>query len=202
MAKPVTLEKFRKSIFEDFDDMMLTDGERFQLRRIRTIYTVQLDNPSISNAEIVKLLMNEYGISLSQSYRDIADTHLLLGSVPNASKQWVRYMVVESLKSVIDGATKLIESFTSDDGELLAGNDEKDIIIKAMNAKTKAAKELAKYTRLDQVDPEMLPFDEIVPVNVDYFNDPSILTGVEVDNPIEAVDKVLKKYIDFEESVD
>lgn len=201
MAKPVTLEKFRKSIFEDFDDMMLSEVERFQLRRIRTVYTVQLDNPSISNTEIVKLLMNQHGISLSQSYRDIADTHLLLGSVPNASKQWVRYMVVETLKSVIDGASKLIESFTVD-GELLIGNDEKDIIIKAMNAKTKAAKELAKYTRLDQVDPEMLPFDEIVPVNVDYFNDPSILTGVEVDNPIEAVDKVLKKYIDFEESAD
>lgn len=201
MAKPVTLEKFRKSIFEDFDDMMLTDGERFQLRRIRTVYTVQLDNPSISNTEIVKLLMSQHGISLSQSYRDIADTHLLLGSVPNASKQWVRYMVVETLKSVIDGASKLIESFTVD-GELLIGNDEKDIIINAMNAKTKAAKELAKYTRLDQVDPEMLPFDEIVPVNVDYFNDPSILTGVEVENPIEAVDKVLKKYIDFEESAD
>lgn len=201
MAKPVTLEKFRKSIFEDFDDMMLSEVERFQLRRIRTVYTVQLDNPSISNTEIVKLLMNQHGISLSQSYRDIADTHLLLGSVPNASKQWVRYMVVETLKSVIDGASKLIDSFTVD-GELLIGNDGKDIIIKAMNAKTKAAKELAKYTRLDQVDPEMLPFDEIVPVNVDYFNDPSILTGVEVDNPIEAVDKVLKKYIDFEESVD
>lgn len=201
MAKPVTLEKFRKSIFEDFDDMMLSEVERFQLRRIRTVYTVQLDNPSISNTEIVKLLMNQHGISLSQSYRDIADTHLLLGSVPNASKQWVRYMVVETLKSVIDGASKLIESFTVD-GELLIGNDEKDIIINAMNAKTKAAKELAKYTRLDQVDPEMLPFDEIVPVNVDYFNDPSILTGVEVDNPIEAVDKVLKKYIDFEESAD
>lgn len=150
------------------------------------------------------MLRSEFDISLSQAYRDIASTQTLLGSVPNASKQWIRYMVVEALKDVMARADTILETFSGDsDGDIGALLVDNDSIIKALEVKVKAADKLAKYARLNMEDVDPLPFDEIVPQPIEYCNDPSILTGKVIDDPVAYVERIKKKYIDIEfEEVD
>lgn len=202
MGRDATIVKFRDYIFEDADNVSLTPLEHKQLLRLRSVVTLQLERPSTSNTEIVAMLTNMHGVSVSQAYRDIASTHLLLGSVPNASKQWIRYMTVETLKGVIENAEAVIQSQRVPEDQLSDNTYvyyNSEIVLEALAVKTKAADKLAKYARLDQSDPDPIPFEEIVPLNIDYVNDPSILTGVQVDDPKAAVKKVLDKYANYEE---
>lgn len=188
MARDVTIAKFKGVLFNDVDEITLTDAERSQLLRIRAIYTMQLSNPTIANNDVVVMLQREFGVgSLSQAYRDIAQTHALLGSVPNASKQWIRYMVVEALKQSVACADSLIEN-----------SDDDAVIVKAIEAKIKAADKLAKYTRLDKADPDAIPYEDIVPIQTEFTTDPSVM-GVKIDDPHGLVERVKKKYLDFQE---
>lgn len=196
MSKPATLEKYRKLIFEDFGDIALSPAEEYQLKRIRAVYTLQLDRPSVLNKELVSMLRSEFDVSLSQAYRDIANTQTLLGSVPNASKQWIRYMVVEALKDVMARVDVILAAYL--DGESDAMLTDNDSITKALEVKVKAADKLAKYARLNIADTDPLPFDEIVPQPIEYCNEPSILTGKVIDDPVAYVEKIKKKYIDAE----
>lgn len=206
MPKPSTIDKFRKAIFDDSAELVLTESESNQLRRIRAIYTMQLNRPNITNREIVSMLKSEHNItSLSQAYRDIAQTQALLGSVPNASKQWIRYTVVESLKSVIEHADKIIEnsmSVESENGVEFYAVLNPEVIVRALEAKTKAVDKLAKYSRLGESDPDPIPYEEIVPLPIEFTMDSEIVTGVKVENPEELVRRVKKKFIedvDYEE---
>lgn len=186
MARDATIVKFRGVLFEDMDELTLSEAEREQLARIRAVYTLQLAKPTTPNTELVALLRDRGVKSVSHAYRIIAQTSILLGSVPNASKQWTRYVVVEALKSAIARADQIIEE-----------SDDDEVVIKAIDAKTKAADKLAKYARLDKSDPEPIPYEEIVPLATEFLTDPSIM-GVQVDDPIGLVERVTKKYVDFE----
>ncbi|MEG2099581.1 MAG: hypothetical protein RRY42_06700 [Mucinivorans sp.] len=188
MARSATIDKFRKVFFEDFNEMDLSAQEAEQLRRIRAVYTLQLDNPMVSSKEIVSMLGSQFGIkSIPQAYRDIAQTNALLGSVPNSAKQWTRYMVTETLKGVITRADFIIENSLDD-----------DVIIRAMDSKTKAADKLAKYARLDQADPDPVPYEDIVGMKTEFTTDPAVM-GIEMDDPQSFVEKVKKQYVEFEE---
>lgn len=178
MPKPATIEKFHAALFEGVDTVVLTPSERDQLQRIRAIFTMQLDKPYISNKEIATMLCTNFGInSMSQAYRDIARTQQLLGSVSNSNKVWIRYLVTEGLKSLINRAIE--------EGDL--------------ETEQRAYATLAKCYRLNMEDPDPIPYEDIVPQQIDYVNDPSILTGVPVDDPRAMVERIKRKYIDFEE---
>lgn len=198
MARDATIVKFRGVLFDDVGEMNLTEQEKEQLARIRAVYTLQLANPTIPNTELVALLKGLGVKSVSHAYRIIAQTSILLGSVPNASKQWTRYMVVEALKQAIARADQVIAESEvisgSEDNEVVKDNE---LIIKAIEAKTKAADKLAKYARLDKSDPEPIPYEEIVPLATEFLTDPSVM-GVHIDDPIGLVERTLKKYTDFE----
>ena len=103
MSKPSTLDKFRDRLFDDIDRLELTDRERSELMRYRAIFVLKLENPHITNANVVKFLNKKFGIrSIAQAYRDIAATETMLGKVRTSEKQWIRYLVTETLKEAID----------------------------------------------------------------------------------------------------
>lgn len=209
MARDATIVKFRGVLFEDMDELTLSEAEREQLARIRAVYTLQLAKPTTPNTELVALLRDRGVKSVSHAYRIIAQTSILLGSVPNASKQWTRYVVVEALKSAIERADRIIDSAAVEDDNEIDDTCEGDalgkfvrtctseVVIKAIEAKIKAADKLAKYARLDKSDPEPIPYEEIVPLATEFLTDPSIM-GVQVDDPVGLVERVTKKYVDFE----
>lgn len=179
MSKPSTLDKFRDRLFDDIDQLELTDRERSQLMRYRAIFVLKLENPHITNANVAKFLNKKFGIrSIAQAYRDIAATEAMLGKVRTSEKQWIRYLVTETLKEAIDKARRK--------------GDLKNMVA--------AADKLGKYSRLDQEDPQPLPYEDIVPSPIEYLNDPSILGLPTPKEGARAyIERIKRKYVDVQD---
>ena len=174
MSRQHPLERFRTVLFENVSEKTLTGNELQQLKRYRDAFTQSLDNPMIRDTELRDYLINEYRISESQAYRDLANIRILLGNVRNAGKEWIRYLVIEGLK---DAAARARES----------GKLKEEIM---------ALDKLAKYNRLDKEDNEELPFDKIIPVDWETTIDVSVLGAKPIENLDAEIEKLYKKYMD------
>jgi hypothetical protein len=182
MSRKTNLDKFNEVLFQDFDEQQhLTLVEQEQLKRYRAAFTLSLEKPSIPDNKLRDHLISEYGISTSQAYRDIANIRILLGNVRNAGKEWIRYLVNETLKQAIEEAS----------GK------------KHLKERILAAAMLGKYNRLDKEDSEEIPWDEIVPEGIEPTTDPSVLKIKPLKNKKEEIRKMYKKYkgeIDIEDA--
>lgn len=182
MSKPKMLEKYRKALFESETTTILSDAEREKVTRYRAIYAVWLNNPSISRAMLKDFIKNTYPfLSDSQIYRDIHDIHILLGSVQNASRSHIQFVVNETLLELISE---------------LRGNPKrsKELIL--------AVDKLAKYNQLHQDAPEPVDWSQMVDFVIEPTSDPSVLGIDSVENLEELKSKLYKKYaedIDFVE---
>lgn len=174
MSNTTNLDKFHDVFFSDFDEQKLTKDERQILMRYRSIFTLSLERPSIQDVELRDYLMTEYGISQTQAYRDICNIRVLLGHVQNAGKEWVRYIVNETLKKAIE------------DAKLLGPKGIKLMIM--------AADKLGKYNRLDKEDSVEIPWDDIIPQSIEPTTDPTVLGIKPLENKEEAIRKMYEKY--------
>lgn len=177
MSRKSNLDKFRDVLFSDIsEDKSLLPVERDQLKRYRAAFHLSLENPSMPDTKLRDFLMNEFAISESQAYRDIANIRILLGNVKNTGKEWIRYIVNETLKQAIDKAK--------------SG--------KRWNLKEliNAADKLGKYNRLDKEDALEIPWDEILPQDVEPTTDPTVLSGKvkPLKNKEEEIRKMYEKY--------
>lgn len=173
MSRKTNLDKFNDVLFKDFDEQQhLTLVERDQLKRYRATFTQSLVKPSIPDNQLRDFLISEFGISTSQAYRNIANVRILLGNVRNAVKEWIRYLVKETLKQAIEDAS-----------------DKRKLKERIM-----AAAMLAKYNRLDKEDIEKLPWDEIVPEGIEPTTDPTVLKIKPLKNKKEEIRSVAVYY--------
>ncbi len=177
MSRVSSLEKFKDYLFEDIDEIHilmklpnLSLAERNLILRFRFCFTRLLEKPSLQDKKLRDDLMNEFKISESQAYRDIADIKIFLPNYRAAGKEWYRYVVNEELKEAIQDAK---------DSDKL-------------RERIEAIKALAKYNKLDQEEGEELPWDKIVPIPIEPTTDPTVL-GI---TPIKDLDNEIKKLID------
>lgn len=174
MSRESAIDRFRDVMFKDAKESDLTSREYQQLIRYRDAFTQSLDNPTIRDTELRDYLMSNYNISESQAYRDLTNIRILLGNVRNASKEWIRYMVVEGLKKQYNKADT-------------AGKT-KDAIA--------ALQALAKYNRLDKDDVDELPFDKVIPVDWETTTDVTVLGVKPIENKEEEIKRIFRKYAD------
>jgi len=174
MSREHPIDRFRNVMFNNAKETELTEAEQKQLTRYRDAFVQSLDNPLIRDTELRDYLINNYRISDSQAYRDLANIRILLGNVRNANKEWVRYMVIEGLKK---------QYFDAD-----AEGKQREAIM--------ALDKLGKYNRLDKEDLEELPFDKVIPVDWEATTDISVLGIKPMENRKEEIQKLLKKYAD------
>ncbi|WP_372772112.1 hypothetical protein [Mangrovibacterium sp.] len=190
MSRKNNLDKFRDVLFTDLrDEKMqdLTPVEQEQLKRYRFCFSYSLENPSIPDKVLRDYLMSEFQISESQAYRDIHNIRILLGNVRNAGKEWIRYLVNETLKEAIETA--------------------KSMGPKRLKELIMAADKLGKYNRLDKEDALEIPWDDILPIPIEPTNDPTILKIKPLENKEAEIERLYKKYrgeieleyIDYEE---
>lgn len=169
------MDKYHDVLFKDFDELEhLTPAEQGQLKRYRTAFTASLENPTLADTELRDLLMNTFGISQTQAYIDIQNVRILLGNVRNAGKEWIRYLVNETLKEAIETAR------TAGPKRL------KELIM--------AADKLGKYNRLDKEDGQALPWEEILPQTIEPTTDPTVLKIKPLENKEEEIRKMYQKY--------
>lgn len=131
--------------------------------------------------------MNTFSVSQTQAYIDIQNVRILLGNVKNAGKEWIRYLVNETLKKAIDEAD---------------GMGAKGIKLRIM-----AANVLGKYNRLDREDAQEMPWEDILPQPIEPTEDPTVLKIKPLENKEEEIRKMYEKYkgeieieyVDYEE---
>ncbi len=172
--KVSTLVKFGDGVWDDdIDNIDCTPRERDQIKRYRAIFYELLERPFTPDVKIAEKMAEEYGVTLSQAYKDIGDMKNIIGNIHHARKEWHRHIVLTGLLQVI----KKAES----DGKLAE--------------MTMALDKYAKYCRLDQDDEKSVPYDEIVPPTPNFINDPAVLGLPPMKNPYALVDSVLRKYV-------
>lgn len=215
MARKSNLDKFRDVMFTDVATLKnFTPVELEQLKRYRFAFTVCLDNPSIPDIALRDKLMAEYGMSQTQAYRDIGNVKIILPSVRNAGREWIRYIVNEELKKVIQDINGMLDDYDDrykedDDGNIIIRPDYKEKAA-LLSAKILAIDKLGKYNKLNKDDEFELNWDEIVPIPIEPTNDVSVLDVKPIENLKELKAKLYEKYkgeieiedIPFEETKD
>ena len=179
MARKNNLDKFRDVMFDDsmvLVDKGFTPVEISQVKRYRYAFSMYLDSPAISDRTLVEDLMKAFDISKSQAYRDLTGVKIILPSVKNAGKEWIRYLVNEELKEIIE-FTKLDENKRTMLDQRLAAIDK-----------------LAKYNKLNKPDEIEINWDEIVPVTIEPTNDVSVLGVKPLENKEAAIAKMYDRY--------
>jgi len=175
MPRKPALDKFHKVLFENVDELQhLSERELKQLKRYRSVFTVCMDNPAISDVRLRDFLAKEHGVSFVQAYEDIHNMRILLGNMRNAGKEWVRYLVNETLKQAIETAKAAGKKGTRD---MIA-----------------AAAAMAKYNMLDKHDAQELPWEEIIPVSIEPTSDPTVLNIKPLANKEAEIKRLMEKY--------
>ena len=169
------MDKYYDVLFRDFDETKhLTPAERDRLKRYRSAFTLSLEQPSIPDTELCNFLTEEFAISRSQAYVDLGNIRILLGNIKNAGKEWIRYLVNEELKAVIEEA--------------------RDLGKKGLDKRINAAAVLARYNRLDKEDQPELPWEELIPQSIEPTSDPTVLKIKPLDNKEETIRNLYEKY--------
>lgn len=154
---------------------------QLQIReRIKYGYVMWLESPSKPDSMVVKALMETYGISTRQAYADIDAIKLILGNIKNAHKEWHRYVVIEMCKK----AFELAESNKDPKGMAMA------------------ADKLGKYTRLDQIEEDQLPWDQLIPPNFEPSTDITVLGFQHVPDLDKKVAALKRKYMPEAEDIE
>lgn len=136
MAKPNTLDLLHDHMFGE-SSVQLTGKQKEQLRRYQSVFTVWLETRGC-RIRLAGILVNTYGISVTQAYQDIKNVQILLGNVKRAAKEWYRYIANEMVKQAICDLD----------------NSEEDVKSAFFRAKAKiaAAEALVKINRLNKID--------------------------------------------------
>jgi hypothetical protein len=172
MTKETSLERIANNLFKSKDEQIeLTSAEQEIKKRLLSGYTQMLENPTETHSNLVNFLMNEFGISKSQAYRDIENIKYLLGNVKNASKEWYRHMVIEMCKK----AYAIAESNQDAKGMALA------------------ADKIGKYTKLDKDEIEEIPWDELIPPDFEPSEDITLLKLEPIQNKKEYIARIMRK---------
>lgn len=174
MPKPSTIELYGECLWDDLDKIEgITETQKNQILRYRSVVMFKLKNPAMTNSDLVRRLNRMFSIKGAQAYRDIAECEPFLATIKNSQREYLRYLLTETQKEAINMA-----------------RDNNDPV-----AMSRAANVLGKYNRLDQEDPQRLPFDQIVPQPIEYVNDPTILGLPDVADKEAYVEKVKRKYM-------
>lgn len=173
MGKKHTLDKLHGALFEGKRNE-LTPFEQAVLSRYEACFVLWLEKPWLSDTELRDYLMAYYALSQAQAYRDIANLKVLLGNVGNAARAWNQYKV----NALLDRA---VAAADSGDHHLA-------------KSLTNIAKEVTRANRLNLVEAEELPYDEIVPLPIEPVNDPSTAGFTPLPDLKERIRKLKQKY--------
>jgi len=179
--KKTFIEKCHNHLFDDKEQALtsLSENQVEKLNRYKDAFVVWLDDPTKTDKQIVMYLEDKYGLSTSQAYRDVSDIKALLGNVRVASKEFQRYTAVEMIK----------------EGYKLAKTAKTALEVKKAESMIRAGKNLGDVNRLNKMDIDELPFEEIVPPDFEPVYDPTLLDG-ELDEDFEVRKRKLQnKYM-------
>ena len=140
---PKTIDICRTDLFADKSELLEKyDAGRVQhLIRLRDMYTWAMENPSQSDRAFIERFRQQYPLSLTALYNDLNIVKTLVPIFAEKNKDFYRWKVSQVLEEVIDTA-----------------REQEDL--KTME---RAASSLARVNRVEEPDPETVPYEDIVP---------------------------------------
>lgn len=184
------LEKINKYFFDNDSDLPahFNKDEQDMILRYRDTYVHWLAQPQKNDRDLVEYIMDHHGVSEATAYRDLARIKLLLGNVKSASKEFHRHtanhMIREGYKLAVDAKTGMA--------------------VKQAMAMIRAGEALVKVNKLDKDEAENIPWEDIIPLNLEPSTDVSVIGRKPIPNLLEVQMKLRKKYgliedVDFTE---
>lgn len=151
-------DKIKRNLFLSKDELLdnFSENEYEKKKRIMLCVTKKMDEPIISDKELIKFLTTGCGgvcleVPQSTAYRDLRIINSITGNIQLADKKWNKYMVIETakegIKKAMDKDLKAVASFLK-------------VIVEAAGLNREDTENI-----LDQ----MLPFDPLIT------DDPSVL---------------------------
>lgn len=175
-----TFDKILSNLFGHDTKMVLTDKEQEIFLRYRAGFSTWLEDPTITDKQMVAFLMNTFGIAKQTAYLDVSNIKRLLGNIQNASKEFHRYTVIKMLK----------EAF-------LVARHKHNPVAMAM-----AADKLAKATQLDKIDMEAPDWNTMIPPAFEPSSDVRLIGLKPMSDLQERIKRLKQKYIsDYVEQV-
>lgn len=159
------LNKMHDHLFSPKENQVavFSEAELKVVDRFKAAITKWYDDPLMSEFEIRNFLVNMFGISESQAYRDIPKIKFLFGTVNTTSKEFHRMRA----NKMIDEAYKEISESDS------------NLEVKKAEAKIKAAGTYAKINKLEKDDQFAPRWDEIQIPDYSPTSDVSVMPGLK-----------------------
>jgi len=143
-----------------------------RLHRIRGLYAFWLQYPNKTKAEVVQQDTALFKVSQSKAYEDVQLVEILLGDIQRMTKDFARWRFNMMNERHIRGAERA----------------------KDWRAVASLEKNFIKANQLDKEDTPEIAFDEIVPLQIEPTDDPSVLGIKKVPNLRERKARLINKY--------
>lgn len=178
--KDSLLEKINDHLFSSETDTRLVfdKDEQDIVLRYRAAFTKWLDEPMMKDKDMIHYLKTTFEISETQAYKDISRIKFLLGNVAVANKEFQRHRATEMILEGYD----------------LASNAVSGLEVKQAMAMIRAAEALVKVHKLDKDEMERIPWEDIIPLELEPTTDISVIGRKRIDNLEELQQKLRKKY--------
>lgn len=179
-GKDILLEKLHNHLFSTENDtnVVFAKDEQEVVLRYRAAFTKWLSEPSLRDIQMITYLKETFGIQNSQAYVDLARIKSLIGNVTNAGKEFQRHRATEMILK----------------GYELAQDAESSLEVKQAMAMIRAGEALVRVHMLDKADVENIPWDDIIPLELEPTTDVSVIGRKRIENLEELQKKLREKY--------
>lgn len=179
--KDSLLQKLHSFLFgsdKEKESLVFHKDEQEVVQRYRAAFTKWLSDPSLRDYEMISYLKVTFGISDTQAYRDLSRIKSLIGNVQNAGKEFQRHRATEMILK----------------GYALAAEADSHLEVKQAMAMIRAAEALVRVHKLDKEEMERIPWEDIIPLDLEPTTDISVIGRRRIDNIGELQQKLRSKY--------
>lgn len=182
-------DRVYQNLFDDKDKTKLSPKDFAVKERLQAVFTKKLSHPTIRDKELVAFIMETFGLSMAMAYHDISAVERIFGDVRKANKEYIRIIVTENMKQVIDiEVARIKQGIRKDDnGRIVNYGDysTKELIM--------ALATLARVNNLDKEAPDMPNWSELQPPVIEPTDDVTVLDLEDI--PDEQVLAIRERYL-------
>jgi len=203
-------DRIYKHLFDDREKSSLSEKDYEVKQRVQAVFIKKIDNPTITDKEMVNIIMNTFEVSMQTAYNDINGVEMIFGDIRRANKEYIRLMVTETQKliiniernriaqnhkelqqwqNVIDTLSKGLD--TTEEGEKISMPRRPDIY--STKDLTQAVSVLARANNLDKEDPNLPNWEDVQPPIIEPTDDVTIMDLEPI--PDGTIKKLKEKYL-------
>lgn len=179
-SKDTLLEKLHLHLFsgEEESSVVFHRDEQDIVLRYRAAFTKWLSEPFLRDNQLIAYLKEFFRISESQAYKDLSRIKSLIGNITHAGKEFQRHRATEMILK----------------GYEMAAQADSHLEVKQAMAMIRAGEALGKVHLLDKNDLEKIPWEDIIPLELEPTTDVSVIGRKRIDNLEELQRKLRLKY--------